>query len=79
MTRRFFLFALPLVASEPPKTPRNELAWAHNDFSKQDKLWADRMNAKVETVDAKAVELFQSLPELWRQVEKRFKTWVRGY
>lgn len=65
---------------DAPKTPRNELAWANNDFDHQHADWAKKMNATGPgTLPAAAVEAFEPLGEMWRQVEKKFRTWLRGY
>jgi len=44
--------------------------------------WAQRMNAskdKPETIPADALQAFDPLPKLWRDVEHKFRTWIRGY
>jgi len=82
MTRRIFLAAItaaPLLEAEA--SPRNQLCESANEFHQPYSLWADKMNAAQSnpyTVPADAIEAFQPLPQLWRKVERKFRTWVTG-
>lgn len=81
MTRRAFLLtaaALPLIAAEP--SSRDQLCTTANEFHAPYANWARRMNSgRPGTIPADAVEAFGPLPNLWRRVERKFRTWVRGY
>jgi hypothetical protein len=78
MTRRA-LFLLPLSAlAEVRDTPYNRMALAANKFDEQHRIWAERLNVTHgQTLDARAVEAWEPLPKLWRDVEHLWAEWVR--
>lgn len=81
MNRRAFLAAIAAAQlARAEESPRNQLCAAANDFHAPYAAWAGRMNSgHPGTIPADAVEAFQPLPALWRQVERKFRTWIRGY
>lgn len=83
-SRRRFLLAIvaPLAAAAAPNVARNGFCEAANTFHNGYLAWAGRMNTsqdRPQIVDAGAVNAFEPLPGLWRKVEGKFRTWVRGY
>lgn len=82
MTRRLFLLSAPAAIAGTPRSLRNALCDAGNAFHEPYVEWAQRMNAskdKPETIPADALQAFDPLPKLWRDVEHKFRTWIRGY
>ena len=82
MTRRevFQIAATSVVA--PPDTPKNRVALAANEFHEYYVKWAKAMNtmepATQDTTPYYAEALaFETLPELWRKVEKLRRAWLK--
>lgn len=76
--RAFFLLFLGArsgVASAPPK-----LADPANRFATQLKVWADQINRTPPGgVNYKAVEAWEPLPKMWRELEKAWRVWLMGH
>lgn len=85
LTRRALLAIAPTLAAAATanlRDLRNQLCEAANAFHEPYTDWAQRMNDsrdKSQTVPAPAVQAFQPLGELWRNVERKFRAWLRGY
>jgi hypothetical protein len=78
MTRRA-LFSLPAtMLAQVRDTPYNRMALAANDFDRQYRAWAERVNIKHgQTLDAQAVDAWEPLPALFRRLEHLWMEWVR--
>jgi hypothetical protein len=59
---------------------RDEVAIAANAHSARYASWLNAMSAHWApgTVDARVVEAWDPLPELWRRLEKAWRNWMLG-
>jgi hypothetical protein len=80
VTRRAWFLVLAGVPLAARPSLRDEVAIAGNAHSVQYAEWTKAMNAHRApgTVDARVVEAWGPLPELWRRLEKAWRHWMLG-
>ena len=62
------------------KTPHQQVVEAANEFNNRYAAWAHAWNAmKPGSLDLPEAAAFEPLSELFRALEKKRRTWLRGF